>query len=76
MGFESLLIIVLVALGFQILIFFWGRKLRRKEKETNVLLKYRIKSRQDAWRIMGNMEIPEKDRNEIKKWYEQDDEVA
>ena len=72
MKFEGLLIIVVLALGLQIFIFVWGRRIRKREKSQNVLLKYNIKSRGDAWKLMADMKIPEKDRNEIKAWYDKD----
>ncbi|WP_420577005.1 hypothetical protein [Ekhidna sp.] len=57
----------------QIAIFIMARRIRKKEKENNVLLKYNINSRQRAWQLLGDQSIPEEDKVEIKKYYDGDE---
>ncbi|GAB4240256.1 MAG: hypothetical protein Tsb0034_16670 [Ekhidna sp.] len=61
-----------VTLAIQVTLFFWGRKIRKKEKENNVLLKYNINSRQRAWQLLADPSIPDKDKEEIQKYYDQE----
>ena len=57
----------------QVVLFVMGRRLRKKERENNVLLKYKINTRQEAWKAMADTQIPEKDRAKIKELYDQED---
>ena len=57
----------------QVVLFIVGRRIRKKEKENNVLLKYNIDSRQRAWQLMADPSIPEEDREKIKALYEKED---
>ena len=56
----------------QVVLFVMGRRLRKKERENNVLLKYKINTRQEAWKAMADTSIPEEDREKIKELYEQE----
>ena len=56
----------------QVVLFIMGRRLRKKERENNVLLKYKINTRQQAWKAMADSSIPEEDREKIKELYEQE----
>ena len=56
----------------QVVLFIMGRRLRKKERENNVLLKYKINTRQQAWKAMADPSIPEEDRQKIKELYEQE----
>jgi len=70
---SSLLYFLVAAIVLlQVILFVMGRRLRRKEKENNVLFKYDIDSRQKAWRPMADQSIPEDDRKKIKEFYEGD----
>ena len=63
-----------VLLGFdlvlQVFLFVIGRRIRKKEKENNVLLKYKIDSRQKAWKMMADQSVPEEDRRKIQEIYD------
>ncbi len=67
------LLIAAVAI-IQIAIFVVGRRLRKKEKENNVLLKYNINTRQEAWKLMADPSTPEEDKAKIKKIYDGEEE--
>lgn len=66
-------IIVGGALALQITLLIVGRRIRKREKENNVIEKYNIDSRQRAWQLMGDTSIPEEDRDKIKALYEGED---
>lgn len=63
-----LYILLAIVAIIQIAIFFMARRIRKKEKENNVLLKYNINSRQRAWQLLGDQSIPEEDSEEIRKY--------
>jgi heme/copper-type cytochrome/quinol oxidase subunit 2 len=63
------ILLAIVAI-IQIAIFIMARRIRRREKENNVLLKYNINSRQRAWQLLADPDIPEKDKIEIQKYYD------
>ena len=69
-----LIVFAILILLFQIALFVYLRKKNRKFRETDVLLKYNIKSRKDAWNALGDHSIPEKDRERIRELYEAGDE--
>ena len=62
------ILLVIVLLG-QVILFFYGRRVRQKMKNS-VIEKYNLKTPKDAWQAMADPDIPEEDRNEIKKLYE------
>jgi uncharacterized membrane protein YqiK len=62
------ILLVIVLLG-QVILFFYGRQVRKKMKNS-VIEKYDLKSPKDAWQAMADPYIPEEDRKEIKKLYE------
>lgn len=62
--------LVIVLIG-QIILFLYGRRVR-KQMKNSVIDKYDLKSPKDAWEAMANPEIPEEDRETIKKLYEGD----
>ena len=66
----ALIILLVVAFGVQILLFFMGRRIRKKEKENSIIEKYDIRSRQKAWQLMGDTSIPEEDRKKIEALYQ------
>ncbi len=63
-------ILISAVLVIQILLFIMGRRIRKREKESNVLLKYNINSRQRAWQLLADPSIPEEDKEKIKKIYD------
>ena len=63
-------ILISVVLILQIALFIIGRRIRKREKETNVLLKYNISTRQKAWQLLGDPSIPEEDKEKIKAIYD------
>ena len=65
-----LYILIGLAVIIQVFLFVMGRRIRKREKEHNVLLKYNIDSRQKAWQLMADHSIPEEDRQQIKELYE------
>lgn len=68
------IVLVSIALIFQIVLFVLGRKMRKREKENNVVLKYNINSRQKAWQLIADPSTPEEDRVKIKELYEAEDD--
>lgn len=54
----------------QIGIFIWGRRIRKREKENNVLVKYDINTRQRAWQLLADPSIPEEDKMKIREVYD------
>ncbi len=62
------ILLVLVLLG-QVVLFLYSRRVR-KEMKNSVIEKYNLKSPKDAWEAMANPDIPESDREEIKRLYE------
>ncbi len=73
MNTTGLIILVVIVLVIQIVLFLAGRRLRKKEKQSNVLLKYDINSRADAWRIMADPDTPEDDRKKIEELFNDDE---
>ncbi len=63
-------VIVGAALALQITLLIVGRRMRKREKENSVIEKYDINSRQKAWQLMGDISIPEEDREKIKALYD------
>ena len=70
----KLIIIISAVFVLQIVLFIVGRRIRKKEKENNVLIKYDIKSRGDAWKLIGDHSIPEEDRKKIESLYNEEDD--
>jgi len=66
----TLLIVVIVAvLLIQIGIFVMTRIKIKKERANSVIEKYNIKSSGDAWRVLNDLDVPEKDRDKIEEIY-------
>lgn len=64
-----LFIVLGIVLISQLALFYYSRKIKRGLKES-VMEKYRLKTPKDAWEALGNPDIPEEDKKEIKKLYE------
>lgn len=69
MDTTGLIILLVVALGIQVVLFITGRKLRKKQKENDVLEKYKISTRKDAWSVLADPELPEDDRKKLEALY-------
>lgn len=67
------ILLAIVAI-IQIAIFIMARRIRKREKENNVLLKYKINSRQRAWQLLADPDIPDEDKKKIKEYYDQEEE--
>ena len=53
----------------QIVLFVVGRRIRKKARENSIVEKYNIRSRQEAWKLMGDPDLPEEDRKKIEALY-------
>ena len=73
MPISTIYILLAIVAIIQIAIFIMARRIRKREKENNVLLKYNINSRQRAWQLLADPSIPEEDKEKIKEYYEQAD---
>ena len=67
---NSIYILIAVVILIQIGIFVMTRRMRKREKENNVLLKYNINSRQKAWQLLADPSIPEEDKKKIQEYYD------
>jgi len=65
-----ILIFVVSAFIVQILIFFFTKK--RKQEENSIIFKYNIRNAADAFRLLNSHSIPEADRLEIEKYYQEE----
>ncbi|WP_436514955.1 hypothetical protein [Ekhidna sp. To15] len=66
----SIYILIAVVVLVQVGIFIMTRRIRKREKENNVLLKYKINSRQRAWQLLADPNIPEEDKKKIQEYYD------
>ncbi|MEM9325499.1 MAG: hypothetical protein AAGA85_07580 [Bacteroidota bacterium] len=73
MNLTTLILLSVVVILLQVGIFWMGRRLRKREKENSVVLKYNIDSRKRAWQLMQDETLPEQDREEIRKLYNSED---
>lgn len=64
---------VSLALILQVGLLLWSRKIRKREKENSVIEKYDIRTRQRAWQLMADPDLPEEDREKIRRIYEGED---
>ncbi|MFK7953279.1 MAG: hypothetical protein AB8B73_10575 [Ekhidna sp.] len=65
-------VLIAVVFALQIVIFVWGRRIRKREKENNVLVKYDINTRQRAWQLLADQSIPDEDKAKIREVYDGD----
>lgn len=65
---------VVAVLVFQIALFFVIRSGNKKIKKDNVIEKYNIKSPGDAFSLMNDPNIPQKDREKIELLYNGENE--
>ena len=66
----SIYILIGVVVLIQVGIFIMTRRIRKREKENNVLLKYKINTRQRAWQLLADPTIPEEDKAKIQEYYD------
>ncbi|NQZ76986.1 MAG: hypothetical protein HRT61_12925 [Ekhidna sp.] len=69
-----LYILIAGVIGLQVYLFILGRRIRKKEKENNVLFKYDINSRQRAWQLLADPTVPDEDKKKIRELYDQEGE--
>ena len=67
-----LIIVLVLALGSQVALFLYSRKVKKKLKE-GVVARYNLKTPKDAWDALASQEVPEEDKEEIRKLYEGED---
>ena len=63
-----LLVLLIVALISQLVLYIYSRKLKKKFRD-NVLEKYNLKTPKDAWDALADPNIPDEDKDEIRKLY-------
>ena len=56
-------------LVLQIGLFIAGRKMRKKQRENDILFKYEINTRHDAWKVIADPDTPEEDRKKLEELY-------
>lgn len=66
----SIYILIAVVILIQVGIFIMSRRIRKRERENNVLLKYKIDTRQRAWQLLADPTIPEEDKKKIQAYYD------
>ena len=71
MNFSVLIIGITIVFLLQVGLFIWARKVRKKEKQENVLLKYNINTRSEAWKLLNDPDVPEEDKARIQKIFEE-----
>jgi len=64
---QSLLIIAIAVLILQAVMFFTIRHYRKSNM--GIAEKYKIKSRNDAWKLLNDPKLPAKDRDKIQELY-------
>ena len=69
MNMTWLYVLIGVVVVLQVALLIWGRKIRKKAKENDVLIKYDIKTRQDAWKVLSDPALPEEDREKLEALY-------
>lgn len=63
-------VLVGVVFALQMGIFIWSRRIRKRERENNILIKYNINSRQRAWQLLADPSIPEEEKLKIREFYD------
>jgi len=63
-----LFILLILVLLSQVVLYIYSRKLKKDLKD-NVVEKYNLKTPKDAWDALANPDIPDKDKTEIRKYY-------
>lgn len=66
---KGLLLFVILVFVLQVVLFFVIRKKRKRDKENNVIEKYKIRNPSDAFRLIQDPEVPEADRKKIEALY-------
>lgn len=66
---KGLLLFVILVFVLQVVLFFVIRKKRKRDKENNVIEKYKIRNPSDAFRLIQDPEVPENDRKKIEALY-------
>lgn len=72
----NLMILLLVAaLVFQIGLFLYSRKVKKKIKANDILHKYQINSRSDLFAVLSSNDLPEEDAIKLQTIYDDNGEV-
>jgi len=68
---DTITVILFAAAAFaiQLAIFIVARRHKKKAIERDEFVKYGIKTRNDAWRLMNDPNLPEKDRAVVERLY-------
>ena len=64
-----LVLVLVLALGLQVGLFLYTRKVKKGLKKS-VIEKYELRTPKDAWDALANPDIPDDDKEKIKKLYE------
>ncbi|WP_420316752.1 hypothetical protein [Ekhidna sp.] len=70
MSIFAIYILLAIVAIIQIAIFIMARRIRKREKENNVLLKYNINSRQKAWQLLADPDVSDDDKVKIREYYD------
>ncbi|WP_421764168.1 hypothetical protein [Ekhidna sp.] len=63
-------VIIAIVILMQVGIFIMSHRIRKREKEDNVLLKYNINSRQRAWQLLADPDVSDDDKVKIREYYD------
>lgn len=64
---KLLIFLGLLALSVQVGIFLYNYYIRYKARRNDPLIKYKLKSRSEAWQRLGNPDIPEQERKDLER---------
>ena len=68
---KILIAVLFLVLVVQIALFLVIRKRKKGMRSEDVLFKYDIRSRSDAWKLINDPSTPAKDRKELEKLYQE-----
>lgn len=71
---NTLLVFAVIVLIMQVALFFVIRARKKRMKEESVIEKYNIKTRADAWQLLGDPDLDESDRQQIQALYDDKDQ--
>lgn len=65
---------LVIALVFQVGLFFMIRKKKKEMKRNDILSRYNINSRADLFKVLASRELDEQDRDKLQLLYDGEDE--
>lgn len=65
---------LVIALVFQVGLFFMIRKKKKEMKRNDILSRYNINSRADLFKVLASQELDEEDRDKLQLLYDGEDE--